>query len=100
VVVAYVVLGAWLLVLFSAVVAWYTRRFVNAGKKEEDKKPKPAATRPAPPKTLEERMDDAKRRYESKRLLLGTAGLDAFERKAAEEAAKQKYLRDLDEAMQ
>ncbi len=51
---------------------------------------------PPPPPTREERLAAAKQRYESSLQMLASAGLDEIEFKAAQEKAKQQYLRDLD----
>lgn len=64
-----------------------------------DLQPKPAPPPPAPPPTREELLKAANERYEAALRLLENANLDSTELRAAQEKAKQQYLRDLDEAM-
>jgi hypothetical protein len=61
--------------------------------------PEPAPPAPAPAPTREEVVQAAKQRYEDTLRLLENANLDSTEQRAAQEKAKQQYLRDLDEAM-
>ena len=61
-----------------------------------EKKESPPAT---PPPTPGELAGTAKAKYEATLRMLETAGLDAMELHSARAAAKQKYLRELDEAM-
>jgi hypothetical protein len=49
-----------------------------------------------PPPTREERMASAKERFENALHMLSESGLDETELKAAQEKAKQQYLRDVD----
>ncbi len=65
---------------------------------EERRRQEEIARRPPPP-TREERLAAAKQRYETSLHLLASAGLDEIERKAAQERAKQQYLRDIDGVM-
>lgn len=54
---------------------------------------------PPPPPTPKELAAAARDRYEMTLRMLSNAGLDEIELRAARAKAKQKYLRDLDEAM-
>ena len=54
---------------------------------------------PPPPPTPEERADAALRRYQARLQLLAKANLDGTERQAAQDRAKQQYLRELDQVM-
>ena len=62
---------------------------------EERRRQEEIAKRPSPP-TREELLAAAKQRYEASLQMLSSAGLDEIELKAAQEKAKQQYLRDLD----
>jgi uncharacterized iron-regulated membrane protein len=56
------------------------------------------ANRPPPP-TREERLAEAKHRYEATVRMLENAQMDAVELQAARDKAKQRYLRDIDEVL-
>jgi hypothetical protein len=71
----------------------------NRQEEAERRRLEEIANRPPPP-TREELLASAKERYESTVRLLASAALDATERQAAEERAKQQYLREIEKAMQ
>lgn len=54
---------------------------------------------PIPPPTAAERASTAQQRYEERLRVLATAKLDDTELKAAQDRAKQLYLKDLNEVM-
>src|SRR5262249_19803954 len=63
--------------------------------------PPPEEPPPSPPPPSKEQLkEEAKQRYETRLQLLETAGLDEIELKAARDAAKQAYLRELDKVFQ
>lgn len=65
----------------------------------EHPKPAPEPLTPPPPPTPEARGTEALKRYEAKLQVIAHANLDDTERQAAQDRAKQQYLRELDEVM-
>jgi hypothetical protein len=85
------------------------RRLEKESRREAERQAAEAARRNAdeeyrrslpPPATREEREVAIRKRYEDRLRLLDAARLSDIERQAAEERAKQQYLRDLDELLQ
>ena len=84
--------------LTSAMTPPYEPEVIYVPIREPAQEPEPPLLLPPPPTpTRDELAAHAKQRYESTLRMLETAGLDATELTSAQAAAKQKYLRDLDE---
>jgi hypothetical protein len=66
---------------------------------EEERRQQELSVVIPPEPTREELLRAAQERYDSTLALLASASLDDTERKAAQEQAKQRYLRELDEIM-
>jgi hypothetical protein len=74
-----------------------TQRLTERNRHEEELR-RQAANRPPPP-SREQLSNEARERYDAALRLLDTARLDEAEMHAARQAAKQRYLRELDRAL-
>lgn len=75
------------------------KRLEQEQKADEERRRQEEIAKLPPPPTREERLKSAQERYEGTLKLLANAGLDDTELKAAQERAKQQYLREIDQVM-